>query len=462
MAGAATHRRAEIAARSDVRLLSFVVMAMAICWMLISGFWLFPGELTRVALTLFAFTGGAVAWLVSERSPFGASVVLLSAGWLAVTGSTFSTDAFPSPIVGAYVAIAMIGARLFGVGGAIVSTLASALAIAFASTFPNPLGFDQPHYYSASSVVLVQAIFLIVTLAAFPVARIRGARRERAEGREETLGSDRFRARRVADGLLELSARLDGVAGFESRMGSVCDAVCRALGCDRSTLLLVDGETLRARFEAGGEPHDRGGVGMEPVGLDDPLVRMAADSGSWVVGTRTALSDRRGDTLAVAPILGPEARVEGFLTAELAASRADELSDQDGKLLLALARLARPRTALPPESPPAPEAVAQPAPELADGLDPLATEVARDVHNLLTRVAATCDLALLESPSAREADRLESIAEAAVDAGGLTETLLDLALARAADPMGAVPPAVGDPGAEAAQEPALSLEGARP
>ena len=97
MAGAATHRRAEIAARSDVRLLSFVVMAMAICWMLISGFWLFPGELTRVALTLFAFTGGAVAWLVSERSPFGASVVLLSAGWLAVTGSIFSTDAFPSP-----------------------------------------------------------------------------------------------------------------------------------------------------------------------------------------------------------------------------------------------------------------------------------------------------------------------------------------------------------------------------
>ena len=78
------------------------------------------------------------------------------------------------------------------------------------------------------------------------LARLRRGRRPWGVLEDET---------RWVQGLLDLAQGMSSEGSFDTRLGEVCRVARELIGCDRSSIFLLEDGAYRAKFNAGNPPH---------------------------------------------------------------------------------------------------------------------------------------------------------------------------------------------------------------
>ncbi len=248
-------------------------------------------------------------------------------------------------------------------------------------------------------------------------------------------------ARRLVAGLLEMAQELTGADSLDERLTHLCRTAVALLGCDRSSLFLLQEGYYRARFNHGNPPDIARVFHLHRVRPDDPLIRRAVESRSFVMlndASGSALMDPRTAraarirSIVVAPLLEPDGAPSGFLTAEFN-ERRGRFSELDSSLLLGIAKLAEAALHLDRAESERARAQARAA-ELAgrvrdlerlEALGRLSGGVAHDLNNILTVVLGHYELLSKELEAGAEArESLEQIRIAAERAAGMARQLL--------------------------------------
>ena len=255
------------------------------------------------------------------------------------------------------------------------------------------------------------------------LARLRRGRRPWGVLEDET---------RWVQGLLDLAQGMSSEGSFDTRLGEVCRVARELIGCDRSSIFLLEDGAYRAKFNAGNPPHVAKLFPSHQVRLDDPLISRAVETRSFVVANDASRSPLVNPRLAraagiraivVAPVLAEDDAPLGFMTAEYNQT-VGTFSTLQSRLLLGLARL----VAITVAGHRAREERARlenrvQSLERLEAIGRLAGGVAHDFNNLLTVVLGNAEILEPELPDgARPA--LEELQGAAHRAASLTQRLL--------------------------------------
>jgi signal transduction histidine kinase/CheY-like chemotaxis protein len=252
-------------------------------------------------------------------------------------------------------------------------------------------------------------------------------------------GASRNSASHLVEALLELARNAGAGAPFDERMTALCRISAELLGCDRSSLFLLDGDAYRARFNHGNPPDIAALFDSHRVQRDDPLIARAVETRSYVVVNETLGSSLMNQTIAriariraivVAPLFDSNRAPIGFQTAEYN-QNPGRFSDLDATLLLGVANLAA-IAAEAEQQRIAREAESHEREQLErrvrglerlESIGLLAGGIAHDFNNLLTVILGNCEWLAGRVPPAF-AEPLRSIAEAGQRGAALTHQLL--------------------------------------
>ncbi len=201
------------------------------------------------------------------------------------------------------------------------------------------------------------------------------------------------------------------------------------IGCDRSSIFLVDGDRFRARFNHGNPPDIAAQFPAHRVAFDDPLVSTAIARRSFVV-VNDALADplmnravaelARIQAIVVVPLFDSDDAAVGFMTAEYN-ERPGTFDDLSGSLVLGFAKLGE--TVLTAEREASTQAELRRELELANRLDAvsrLAASAAHELNNQLLTIVGFATAAQRRAPG----PDIERILEVAETTGQLVQRIL--------------------------------------
>ncbi len=129
----------------------------------------------------------------------------------------------------------------------------------------------------------------------------------------------------LAAGVLALAERVAAAPHRSAALDGICKSTVELLGCDRSSIFLLDGGYYRGKHNYGNPPDIVKFFDRHRVRLDDPLISRAIETRSFVLENRAAdgeLMNRdtarraRIRSIVIAPLFHPSENAIGFLTAE--------------------------------------------------------------------------------------------------------------------------------------------------
>lgn len=224
--------------------------------------------------------------------------------------------------------------------------------------------------------------------------------------------------------LVQLAEVLAGGADVGTKLSELCASAVRTIGCDRSSIFVMDRGRFRARCNHGNPPDIAAAFPSYVVSPADPLIARAVETRSYVIvndaGNDPLMDPRvaemaRINAIVVVPLFaGDEAA--GFMTAEYN-ERPGSFSELGSSLLLGLAKLGE--TVLRAERNAAERAELRHRLDVAARLDAvsrLAAGVAHDLNNQLAVIVALASVVRERNPG-RDIDRLLDAAESSYDIG---------------------------------------------
>ena len=152
----------------------------------------------------------------------------------------------------------------------------------------------------------------------------------------------------LIEGLISVGRTLATPGPLVGRLEHLCGVVAGLIGCDRSSIFVLDGKTYRGLANFGSPPDVALLFANHRVSQRDPLIAEAARSGSMVVVNDALNSDlmnretaelARIKAIVVAPISSRDGAPIGFLTAEYSQSPG-AFDDVTSHLVLGFASLA--------------------------------------------------------------------------------------------------------------------------
>jgi PAS domain S-box-containing protein len=152
----------------------------------------------------------------------------------------------------------------------------------------------------------------------------------------------------LVSALLELARSLSASRDVDRRLADLCRTTVELLGCDRSSVFLLENGCYRARCNHGNPPDIAALFPDHKVSIRDPLIARAMETQGFVVvneASRSPLMDgataqrARIHSIVVAPIVDGARQPLGFLTAEFN-ERIGVFTETMSRLVLGMATLA--------------------------------------------------------------------------------------------------------------------------
>jgi signal transduction histidine kinase len=234
---------------------------------------------------------------------------------------------------------------------------------------------------------------------------------------------------RLVNDLVDIADVLASPADAATKLDRLCAAAVVTIGCDRSSIFLVDDGWYRARHNHGNPPDIAVLFPQHRVALDDPLICRAVETRSHVIAndaTNDQLMNRRVAELAriraivVVPLFEIGGSVAGFMTAEYN-ERQGSFDDLSSGLLLGLAKLGE--AVLNAERAAAERRELGRQLEIANRLDALARLAATVAHDLNNQIFAIQGFAIALRAK-HPGPEIERLIEAAEATGQLGRRLL--------------------------------------
>ena len=154
--------------------------------------------------------------------------------------------------------------------------------------------------------------------------------------------------RLLIDGLVKIGETLAASTTIDEKLTTLCEVVASILECDRSSIMVWDGQYYWGRYNYGHPPDIAAIFRNYRTRIDAPLVARVIESGTYAVindtlenpATPRVAKAARINAIVVAPITHLDGSPLAFMTAEFN-ERIGRFDGVQGEIVLGAARLAQ-------------------------------------------------------------------------------------------------------------------------